>query len=991
MRQLSSGWRMAAGILAAATLCMGLMIPQAAYAGTTGNITGTVTDTSGKPIADVSVTAASPSQSASATTDAHGFYSLVNLTPDTYTVSFQKSGYSTISVPGVVVYQDQTATENRTMTPELKTIASVSAKGPSNLVQPNQGSDVYNVSSQEIAAATNPVNSLSTIYNFLAVTPGVTTPIGSQPRIRGGQVTDLGYEFEGIPIQDDIVGFFTSNLSNVGLQNVEVYTGGLAGAGAVNGTGYFNSVLKSGTYPGFSSLGLQVSSPEANQYLSFEDGGATPDHRYSWYVAFNGVNSTNQYDYGEYTFPGVVFCCDGPGTVKERNWVGNFFYRPNAKNTIQVVATNDLGEFDFSYLLTRSPGEPLPLAYSPCPGAVSSWSPAAGGGNFPNGTDNGFTTGTFATGGTAANGQPCPLGLQWSPLKSGQGNFWHHYGGLGKIQWNHDFNDHSFLNFRVDDNYNEYIFDQPMSDPNIPSLENPGDPYAWNGAIGTGGCPTYPYTAGTPVQAPGGDPFDQCAWVDGAESTWDNRRSNIWQVGADYTNAVNDHFTIKAGVSDQFNDNLLNYYATDAFLIVPNGTPTGEAVWPGIHEISDVNTTEPLAYFDPEFHVGKWMINPGITYAQRHYAFPADNGYIGQPTNQGTVTAGDIYSGGWTAKAWDPTLNGTYTFSPKDVLSFSAGSTTNFIGSAYIYTNSAVLYSGFDAGRDPRDPFVPGTTFEPQQNFSSELMWSHDFGDGVTMRVGPYHNFTHNYYAEYTPFLGYFVGGCTSNTTTGCTPCTIGTANCTAAFSKNSILSNNNATEDTGVELGVNRVNNAPKGTSFWLSLTYDNYWDTSGDISGAYINFPLPQNIIDKGIKVRALSNPLWNFTGLVDYHSNGFHFDPIVSYQGDTFFNTGTVTYPKVGEPYISANEQIAHGWWTANLMAYKEFGTTKQFVLGFNVQNLFDNTMDIYPCTSDGTGCSPFDGPQSGVIDTPGTLIYQNYSQTPRTFYFFAGVKM
>ncbi len=137
---------------------------------------------------------------------------------------------------------------------------------------------MYNVSSQEIAAATNPVNSLSTIYNFLAVTPGVTTPIGSQPRIRGGQVTDLGYEFEGIPIQDDIVGFFTSNLSNVGLQNVEVYTGGLAGAGAVNGTGYFNSVLKSGTYPGFSSLGLQVSlaGSESVSFVRGRRGDARP-------------------------------------------------------------------------------------------------------------------------------------------------------------------------------------------------------------------------------------------------------------------------------------------------------------------------------------------------------------------------------------------------------------------------------------------------------------------------------------------------------------------------------------------------------------------------------------------------------------------------------------------------------------------------------------------------------------------------------------------
>lgn len=991
MKRLTWWGRIATGVLTVAFIIAALLNQQRAIAGTTGNITGVITDTSGKPLADVHVTAAAPSQTAAATSDAKGFYSLVNLTPDTYTLSFQKPGYTPTSVPGIVVYQDQTATENQTLTAELKTIASVSAKGPSNLVQPNQGSDVYNVSSQEISAATNPVNALSTVYNFLAVTPGVTTPIGSQPRIRGGQVTDLGYEFEGIPIQDDIVGFFTSNLSNVGLQNVEVYTGGLAGAGAVNGTGYFNSVLKSGTYPGFGSLGFQVSTPEANHYLSFEDGGATPNHRYSWYVAFNGVNSTNQYDYGEHTFPGVVFCCDGPGTVRERNWVGNFFYRPNQKDTFQVVATNDLGEFDFSYLLKRAPGEPLPLAYAPCPGAVSSWSPAAGGGNFPNGTTNGFTTGTFATGGTAANGQTCPLGIQWSTLGSGQGNFWHHYGGLGKIQWNHNFNEHSFMDFRIDDNYNEYIFDQPMSDPNIPSLENPGGPYDWNGAIGTGGCPAYPYTAGTPVQFPGGDPFDQCAWVDGAESTWDNRRSNIWEYAADYTNALNDHITLQAGVSNMLNFNRLDYYATDTFLIVPNGTPTGAAKWPGLHEISDVNTSEPLAYFDPQFHYGKWMVQPGITYAQRHYAIPADYGYVGQTTPAGgTVQKSDIYSGGFTAKAWDPTLNGTYTFSPNDVLTFSYGDTTNFIASAYVYTNSNVLYSGFDAGTSPRDPFVPGTTFAPQQNHAAELLWEHNFGNGITMRVGPYHNSTNNYYAEYKPLLGYFQSGCTNTSIATCTPCSVGSANCVPVFSKSNILSNNNATEDTGVEFALNRVDNAPRGTSFWLSLTYDNYWDTSGDISGAYINFPLPQNIINQGIKVRATSNPLWSFTGLADIHSNGFHLDPIISYQGDTFFNTGVVKFPKGGTPYISENEQTAHGWWTANLMAYKEFGAKRQLVVGFNVQNLFDNTTDIYPCFSGGTGCSPFDGPQSGIVNQTG-LIYENYSQTPRTFYFFAGVKM
>ncbi|HLI97795.1 MAG TPA: carboxypeptidase-like regulatory domain-containing protein [Candidatus Baltobacteraceae bacterium] len=52
---------------------------------------------SNAPIAGVKVTAASLSQTEPTTTDARGFYSLVALAADTYTVSFQVSGYSAVS------------------------------------------------------------------------------------------------------------------------------------------------------------------------------------------------------------------------------------------------------------------------------------------------------------------------------------------------------------------------------------------------------------------------------------------------------------------------------------------------------------------------------------------------------------------------------------------------------------------------------------------------------------------------------------------------------------------------------------------------------------------------------------------------------------------------------------------------------------------------------------------------------------------------------
>jgi hypothetical protein len=982
------GWKLPFAVVAAVVLLAGLSTFRAsAQTANTGGIVGVVTDASGKPLADVRVTASAPSQTASAVSSANGFYSILSLIPDTYTVSFQKEGYTAVSVPGITVVQEQTQRVNEQMRTELRTIATVRASGASNLVKPNETGDVYTVSGAQLTAATNPVGSLETIYQWMAITPGVTATINSQPRIRGGQVTDLGYEFEGIPIQDRIVGFFTTNLSNTGLSNVELYTGGLAGAGAVNGTGYFNSVLKTGTYPGFSSVSYTASTPEQNQYLQFEYGAATPNHRFSYYVGFTGVNSANQYDYGEYSFPGVVFpfCyCNGPGPVKERNWVGNFHYHPDPKNDFQIVATNDFGDFDFNYFLTRSAGESLPLAAAPCPGAV----PALG------------VNGTYATGGTAANGATCPLGIQWSSLGSGQGNLWHHYGGLGKIQWNHSFNEQSSLNFRIAENFNQYIFDQPMADPNIPNLENSGDPFNWMDQIGVGAaaCPAYPYTAGTPVQIPTTDAGDMCMSGDGVEVFWGDRRSNIWQVAADYTNVISEHLTLRAGASHEMDHNIFNYYDTAAYTVLPNGSLR----WPSITEEASYPTNQQIAYINPDIHIGKLLISPGLTWAQRHYAFPADQGYA---TGAGICPTGltcNVYSGGYTAHAIDPTFNGTYAFGPNDDVKFSWGDTTSFIASSYVYTSSLANNTGFDQGRTLRNPFLPGTTFAPQQNHAAELLYEHNFGNNTTMRIGPYYNKTSNYYNQYKPFLGYFQSGCNPLDISGCTPCTFvpgGTA-CGPVFAKNTILTNNGEHNTFGAEFALNHVNNASLGTSWWISATYDNYWTTSTSLSAAYINVPLPNNLIQQGVRLRNFANPLWSGTILIDFHSKGFHFDPLVYYQGDTFFNTGVLnTNPATGLPYISENEQIAHGWWWTKVNVYKEFGTKPGLTLGFTVSNLFDNNTDTTPCSNsdpfyapwNGTGCWPFDGPRSGVVGPPGQLIYQNYSQSPRTFYFYAGVKM
>src|ERR1700748_3659676 len=67
-----------------AFMCQGTWV----LAQTTGSLSGTVVETgTTTPISGAKVTADSPSQTSSATTDSNGKFSFISLPPDTYTVS----------------------------------------------------------------------------------------------------------------------------------------------------------------------------------------------------------------------------------------------------------------------------------------------------------------------------------------------------------------------------------------------------------------------------------------------------------------------------------------------------------------------------------------------------------------------------------------------------------------------------------------------------------------------------------------------------------------------------------------------------------------------------------------------------------------------------------------------------------------------------------------------------------------------------------------
>jgi hypothetical protein len=297
--------------VAAIVLVVLVAMPLQSVAGTTGTLRGRVVDASTHaPIAGVAVTASSPSQTAQTVSDSAGTFSFISLQPDTYTVNASKAGYDSTSQAGITIVADQSATVSILLPKTLKTIARTTSRSAQSLVRSGVTSDVYSVNSagQKAAATLNGSGSLTQAYGAIASAPGVNIPSNQMGwyqsvYVRGGDVDQVAYEFDGLPTtrQSDLAPIAT--LTSLGSQEVQVYTGGTPATSNSSGlAGYVNQVIKTGTYPGYAAVDLGIGGPAFYHSATFEVAGSTPDRLFSYYVGFSGTNQS--YRFGD-QFGGV--------------------------------------------------------------------------------------------------------------------------------------------------------------------------------------------------------------------------------------------------------------------------------------------------------------------------------------------------------------------------------------------------------------------------------------------------------------------------------------------------------------------------------------------------------------------------------------------------------------------------------------------------------------------------------------------------------------
>jgi hypothetical protein len=318
-----------------------LVSPAFAAGGQTGILSGTVTDNATQqPIANASITAASPSGSYNATTDGHGTFTIVGVNVDTYVVSVAAPGYDTYVLHAATVNGDQTLQLPLLLSRQTTVIGRVGARSASGAFQPSQTVDSYTLTGARLDETTgSPAD--SNLNDIVLSAPGVALTDAGLPTIRGGSEREIGYQFDGVSFAEPFLGANGSNGLFNGLGSVQVVEGvGDASQGGL-GAGVINVIPKRGTNPPFGSVTLQAGSPNFNNFAGGEYGFATADGSISNYISmtnnryvpYYGYHNQDAASYGNYF---------NFGFRNNTQFLDNFVFKFGAEKnqSLQVLYTN---------------------------------------------------------------------------------------------------------------------------------------------------------------------------------------------------------------------------------------------------------------------------------------------------------------------------------------------------------------------------------------------------------------------------------------------------------------------------------------------------------------------------------------------------------------------------------------------------------------------------------------------------------------------------
>lgn len=742
-------------MLRSATLALAIvstaisLAPMGASAGTTGTIQGVVTDDAGHPLSAVQVSVASPTFSTTTLTGSNGFYAINGLPVDTYRVAFSKTGYVSQTIDGVTVAQDQSLRINGRLSAEVKTLARISVRSQTSVIQPTVTADTYTVTQNVVQNINGTPQDLNGFQAFNSL-PGVTTDNFGYPIIRAGQENDVGYEYEGVDNTDPVTGQFLNGLSLNGTRSIQLSTGGYDVANGNTNSGVINQVITRGAYPGSGQATARIMGPLYGHELSFDYGNATPDNRFSYYFSFGGQRDANGYGDLKETLPLDLNFSNFTDTD---DVVGNFYYHwgKDNDNELQFLSDMTAGDFIFGLLMN-----PLTAPYASANGNVRSTLAVTdpNGNIFPDPNGNPITAADYLT---QFPGQAASLQNIGFPDSQSFNSV------IDKFQYKRQISSSSFLEMRVHQTIENLIFNYPYNGGSFTdfweSLQTQG--------LGAG--------------------FDY-------ENQLNSRHS--LGIGADYT-LFRSQYWLGTPSFEPFDEplegegcpQLLGFSGGGGCYIAPLnaaldasspglGLPTSPALaplqsFPNDYSYSNDPVHRVDAYVKDLYQPSdRFTADVGIRFDKQIYDLPAnvpqlntfytfdDNGNL--VTHPGNAVGTDVTQ----PSQISPRVGLTYKLDDRNVLRFSYGKNIEFepssgIEDTYIVNpalarcniasgcfqplqgfgttnNISNLYQQIIIDQNTNN-FAQYTPVRPQRAVNADMSIEHDFGNALEMKISPYY------------------------------------------------------------------------------------------------------------------------------------------------------------------------------------------------------------------------------------------------------------
>lgn len=231
-------------------------------AGTTGKLTGKITDAATKePLPFVNVIVMGTNMGAA--TDVNGIYIILNIPPGNYSVKAQSVGYQPIIVQNVSISVDQTTQQDFALTESAIELQAVVVEGKKDILKKDVTSSQSSVSSQQIKEL--PVQEFNDVLQLQA---GVSKDADGGFHIRGGRSSEIAYQVNGISITDPYDNSRGIDIDNSSIQELQVISGTFNAEYGNAMSGIVNTVTKEGGKDYHGGINL-YSSDYASNFTSY--------------------------------------------------------------------------------------------------------------------------------------------------------------------------------------------------------------------------------------------------------------------------------------------------------------------------------------------------------------------------------------------------------------------------------------------------------------------------------------------------------------------------------------------------------------------------------------------------------------------------------------------------------------------------------------------------------------------------------------------------